>query len=86
VTGKGIDPNEENEAIFGGLIEDLENIELSGLAIPISNCFERVNARVRLGLGSDRETQFIASHLSELTIAAIPVLAIGIMNEIVGLE
>jgi hypothetical protein len=68
------------------LIEDLGNIELSGLAIPISNCVERVNARVGLGLGSDRETEFITSHLSELTVAAIRVIDIGIATGTVGLE
>jgi hypothetical protein len=58
----------------------------TGDELSVSNCVERVNARVRPGLGSDGETEFIASHLSELTVAAIRVIDIAITSEIVRLE
>jgi hypothetical protein len=95
IIGDGAYPNKENRMIFADLIEDLGNIELSGLVIEffetseelsVSNCVDRVNTRVKFGLRWNRETEFIASHISQLTIAAIREIDLGIASAILELE
>jgi hypothetical protein len=95
VRGESIFVEKENIIFVENLLEDLGNFELSELVFEFidevdplnpSNCISRVNEKMRLGLETSRECDFIASHFSEMKVESIVLLDICVLKNILNLD
>jgi hypothetical protein len=97
IRGDAVVIDEENAIVFQHLINNLGNGELSEQVmefvenraeLSVSNCVSRLEERLRLRLkiSTDRESAFIASHISELKSDELCGIDIGIMSDIMRVE
>jgi hypothetical protein len=93
ICGSEIEIGDENIEILKGLIENLDNLELSDSVISfveeqeeqnISNCLSRLKRRLLLGIGICLDIDFIASHISAFTVKEIRELEFDTMKDILN--
>jgi hypothetical protein len=91
ICGDSVVIDDSNLDIFSALIEDLANAELSNSVLKfienqeklnVSNCISRFQLKSRLGLDIDRERDFIASTISDLSVDDVRGLDLMTMSTI----
>jgi hypothetical protein len=95
ICGESVILDDENAAVFVGLIEDLGNVELSDAVMPfvcereerkVSNCICRLNLKWPLDLAIAEESDFIGSHISAFAKDEIEELEVSLVSDILKSE